>query len=191
MTKAELMSAHKFHNDPDTVLVAGPRYRPGDIRKVRSTTLDALLALTTVYDIVSGVGDTPGNPDEPCPDQSRIAIKNIRERLGLKEAEDEPPKKKAVSRRIRGISCGSGPYTASIVTAHDGNKLWEAPVRFPTEAEAQQAIVKEAYRLGHRLTAYTRHWVTKKREHIIDYGSYSFYGRIVSVRKRGKGKGSK
>lgn len=189
MTKTELMDAHKFHNDPDNILAAGHRYRAGDIHRVRSTTLDALLALATVYDIVSGVEDTLGNPGEPCSDQSRIAVKSIRERLGIvKEAEEEPPKK-VVSEKSHGPSCGSGPYTASIVTVRDGKQVWKSEVKFSTEAEAQQAIIKEAYRFGHRLTEYTRHWVTKKKEHIIDYGSYSFYGRIVSARKRSKGKG--
>lgn len=188
MTKTELMRAHKFHNDPDNILTAGPRYRPSDIRKVRSTTLDALLALATVYDIVSGVEDTLSNPGEPCPHQSQIAIKSIRERLGIMKATEEEPPKKVVSEKSRGPSCGSGPYTASIVAVHDGKQVWKSKVKFSTEAEAQQAIIKAACEFKHRLVEYTRHWVTKKKEHIIDYGSYSFYGRIVSVRKGGKGR---
>lgn len=115
-----------------------------------------------LFSTEDGVEDAPpgriGVPkDEPCPGRSRKAEK------------PEP------------ITCGKGPYRAEIVPSKGGSALWVSPRTYASEKQAQQAILRKAKTMKHVLSGYTRHWVTDKHEHIIDYGSHSLYGRITSI----------
>lgn len=81
------------------------------------------------------------------------------------------------------LTCGTGPYTADIVKIRNEERIAIVGTRYKSEGAAVQAIIKHARVLGHPCSDYTRHWITKKNEHIIDYGSHAFYGRITSNKK--------
>lgn len=101
-------------------------------------------------------------------------------RVGVPKDEPRPGRSRKAE-KPEPLTCGKGPYRAEIVPSKGGSALWASPRTYASEKKAQQAILRKAKILKHVLSGYTRHWVTDKQEHIIDYGSHSLYGRITSV----------
>ena len=80
------------------------------------------------------------------------------------------------------MEIGPGPYVASLVRAVDGGTLFVAPGEYPTIASAVRAALDEAKKRGMPVDAdLTRHWVTERKEHMIDFGSHSIYACVVSA----------
>lgn len=68
-------------------------------------------------------------------------------------------------------------YHAEIVSAD--KTAWKARRTFATLQEAVAAVVAQAEKRAGAKSPYTRHWVTEAREHMIDFGSHSMFGRIT------------
>jgi len=80
------------------------------------------------------------------------------------------------------MEIGPGPYVASLVRATDGGTLFVAPDEYHTVASAVHAALDEAQKRGMPVdTDLARHWITKKKEHIVDFGSHSIYACVVSA----------
>lgn len=70
-----------------------------------------------------------------------------------------------------------GKYRAEIVS---GDKTaWKARRAFPTLQKAVEAAVRAGEKLTGEKSGLTRHWVTEAREHMVDFGSHSLFGRIT------------
>jgi hypothetical protein len=68
-------------------------------------------------------------------------------------------------------------YHAEIVS--DEKAVWKSRKAFATLQEAVAAVVLQAEKYIDGKPPYTRHWVTEQREHMIDFGSHSRFGRIT------------
>ena len=82
------------------------------------------------------------------------------------------------------MAIGPGPYVASLVKAKDGSTLFVAPEEYHTVESAVQAALDEAKKRGMGMlvdTGLARHWVTDRKEHIVDFGSHSIYACVVSA----------
>lgn len=150
-------------------------------------------ALKSILDVAAKVGDAPGRPGVPDLQASSDAVAEIRRIVegleavicgkgGPAEPEEpgEPPE--------RGVctlpSVGPAPYKAELVHARDGALVAEVPGRHATEEVAVEAVLAAARAHGAQVDyGCTRHWLTNKREHIVDFGSHGVYGRITSVKE--------
>lgn len=157
--------------------------------KIKKTASEACRHLATVIDLVGNVEDIVGQPGEPCPVQSQTAIKKLRDLLGVrafnpsKHRSAPKPKPEARAEEVDPageMTCGKPPYVAEIVRASGDGTLWTAPVRYRSEHAAEIAIIQRATLLKHRCSGLSRHWVTGNAEHMIDYGSHFYYGRIMT-----------
>ena len=84
---------------------------------------------------------------------------------------------------------GPGPYRISLVRALNGNTIFERDTVYASEEDALKAIIPMAAEHGFSVDPdLSRHWVTSKKEHIVDFGSHSVYGRIVSQAGSSDGK---
>lgn len=80
------------------------------------------------------------------------------------------------------MAIGPGPYVASLVRASDGGTLFVAPDEYHTVASAVHAALDEAKKRGMPVDPdLARHWITNKKEHIVDFGSHSIYACVVSA----------
>lgn len=151
----------------------------------------ALGVLKDVLDAVGEVDDVVGRPGEPCPAASQLAIGKIRRLLAAyqdsvcdgKAEPDEPdePPERAVCALP---SVGPAPYKAELVHARNGALFAEVPGRHATEEVAVEAVLVAASAHGAQVDyGCIRHWLTNKREHIVDFGSHGMYGRITSVKE--------
>lgn len=68
-------------------------------------------------------------------------------------------------------------YHAEIVSA--GKAKWKARRAFATLQEAVAAVVAQAEKKTGAKSPYTRHWVTEAREHMVDFGSHTLFGRVT------------
>lgn len=153
--------------------------------KVCRTARRACLKLATVLDVIGSVeGESPDTV------QSATAVIKLRSLLGLKAAKtanrkaDPKPNTETRAEEVDPASemtCGKPPYVAEIVRASGTGTLWTAPVRYRSEHAAEIAIILRATLLKHRCSGLSRHWVTGNAEHMIDYGSHLYYGRIMSA----------
>lgn len=73
-------------------------------------------------------------------------------------------------------------YTAELVTTRGGEQHWKSTKRYPTDKKAAAAIIAKAKREKMRVTGYQRWWYSHGSA-IVDFGSYSFYGRIDKWRE--------
>lgn len=157
--------------------------------RINKTASDACLKLATVLDVVGSVeGESPDRV------QSAVAVVKLRSLLGLKAAKTPKPKAapkpEARAEEVGPASemtCGKPPYVAEIVRA-GGGTFWTAPVRYRSEHAAEIAIIQRATLLKHRCSGFSRHWITGNAEHMIDYGSHFYYGRITSIHTKGTNK---
>lgn len=159
-----------------------------DLIKVQDNADAACLMLAAVLDVIADVEDVVGYKGEPCPAQSQTAVKKLRELLGIKahrakKAKDakrpEPPQPVEVDPASE-MTCGKPPYVAEIVRV-SGDTVWTATAQYQSERAAESAILQRATLLKHRCSGLNRHWITDEAEHMIDYGSHSFYGRIMTA----------
>lgn len=164
-----------------------------------NTAIACVEAFKRVLDALSEVDDVVGRPGEPCPVASQAAVKRIRRivqgveaALCGKEAPQPDPAKQPEEAKHVAMqetdmlpSVGPAPYCASLVRARNG-VLCKDIGEFDSEQDAVEAILLGAARNGlpvDRLCV--RHWVTSKNEHIVDFGSHSVYGRIISKLHKG------
>ncbi len=70
-----------------------------------------------------------------------------------------------------------GKYHASLVSAD--KTAWKPRKAFATLQEAVAAVLARAEKVTGGKAAYTRHWVTEEREHMVDFGSHVLFGRIT------------
>jgi hypothetical protein len=141
-----------------------------------------------------------GRPGEPCPAASQLAIGKIRRLLAAyqdsvcdgKAEPDEPDEpdepgepQDPPERRVYALpSVGPAPYKAELVHARNGALFAEVPGRHATEEAAVEAVLVAASAHGAQVDyGCVRHWLTNKREHIVDFGSHGVYGRITSVKE--------
>lgn len=152
--------------------------------------MTACLRLATVLDLVGDVEDIVGQKGEPCPVQSQTAIKKLRDLLGVRAFKPSKPKaapKPKPEARAEEVdpasevTCGKPPYVADIIPTRGGDPIWTAEHRFRSERAAEVEVIKRAILLKHTCGGYVRHWITEKAEHILDYGSHVWYGRIRSA----------
>ena len=181
MKKTDLINAGK------SLKRSKPTLTPGQ-KKVQDTAAEACLRLATVLDVIADIEDIVGQKGEPCPMQSQTAVKKLRELLGIKAhrakkakpaKSPEPPQPVEVDPASE-MTCGKPPYVAEIVRV-SGDTVWTATAQYRSERAAESAILQRAALLKHPCSGYVRHWITEKAEHILDYGSHSFYGRIMTA----------
>ena len=155
---------------------------------------ECLVMLQKVIDCIGGVDDVVGQPGLPCPAQSQEAVQAIRgllrdyeDKHGLHDEGDaggghDAEQQKAVDNDAQSpLSIGAGPYTGMLVAASDGKCFYKTHSQYDTEAAALNDTLTEARRCGLRVDLEcTRHWVTSKLEHMVDFGSHSIYARITS-----------
>ena len=68
-------------------------------------------------------------------------------------------------------------YRAEIVS--DEKSFWKSRKTFATLQEAVAAVVARVEKYVDGKPPYTRHWVTEQREHMIDFGSHTLFGRVT------------
>ena len=189
MTKAELINASASVKARVTSDLGSKIKKIASDACLHLATVEACRHLSTVIDLVGNVEDTVGQPGEPCPVQSQTAIKKLRTFLGVRAC--VPSKPKAASKPkpearaeevdpASEMTCGKPPYVAEIVRASGAGTLWTSPARYRSEHAAEIAIIQHATLLKHRRSGLSRHWVTGNAEHMIDYGSHFYYGRIMA-----------
>lgn len=190
MTKADLINASASVKARVTSDMGSKIKKSASEACLHLATVEACRHLSTVIDLVRSVEDIVGQPGEPCPVQSQTAIKKLRTFLDVRACKPSKhrsaPKPKLEARAeevdpASDMTCGKPPYVAEIVRTTGGDPFWAAPVRYRSEHEAEIAIIQRATLLKHTCGGYVRHWITSKAEHMIDYGSHIFYGRIRSA----------
>jgi len=159
--------------------------------KLRTETIAAIKEWQAAVTRLEEVEDVVGKPGTPCPVQSQTAIAALRHVFGI------PVKPQAKVRHVPVPtqkpfptsalpSCGPGPYCAKIVSARNlYETVWAGPHVYKTEADAVRAVLRKAVReanLTHRWTVdkdCVRHWVTERKEHVMDFGSHAYYGVVT------------
>jgi len=155
--------------------------------------------LQTVVDRVWGVDGVVGMPGTPCPAQSQdtiVALRRLLKRyageLGLvlpapkpKEpgAPDAPeePRHELVQETNALPLVGPPPYVAELVRVKDGTVEFTVSDACGTEQDALDGILAAAEKRGLYVDMHCiRHWITQKREHMVDFGTHGVYGRITS-----------